>query len=161
MLSKQTNKSEYFGWSKKLFPAWCWVLTECTDYIVMGWVQFVIVCQGGSTDAEGNTLFYCSTLPSNWSHGTAVRWCAEKIPGWFLVAQQLYIPLRLFSFFFSFFFFLFCPSMVCGRQDCGSCGGQWGLKGAGRAGEPRGAPKPNQNWKSKPNQTKLKPTKPN
>ena len=36
----------------------------------------------------------------------------------------------------------FCPSMVCGMQDCGSCGGQWGTK---RCQEGREAPKPNQN----------------
>ena len=56
----------------------------------------------------------------------------------FLVAQQLYI-----SFSFS------CPSMVCGMQDCGSCAGQWGAEGSWE-----GAPKPNQNLKSIPNQTK-------
>ena len=67
---------------------------------------------------------------------------------WFLVAQHLYIPI---SFFLLFFFF--CPSMVCGMQACGSCGGQWGAEGSQ---EGRGAPKPNQNWKSIPNQTKPK-----
>ena len=57
-----------------------------------------------------------------------------------------------------FFFFFSCPSMVCGRQDCGSC---VGLCGAKRHREGRGAPKPNQNWKSIPNQTKPKETKVN
>ena len=41
--------------------------------------------------------------------------------------------------------------MVCGMQDCGSCGGQWGAEGS-REGQ--GAPKPNQNLKSIPNQAK-------
>ena len=66
----------------------------------------------------------------------------------FLVAQQLYIPLRLYIFFSSFFS---CPSMVHSMQAFGSCGGQWGAEGSQ---EGRGAPKPNQNWKSIPNQTK-------
>ena len=30
-----------------------------------------------------------------------------------------------------------CPSIVCGMQDCGSCGGQWGAEGSGRAGSPQ------------------------
>ena len=50
-----------------------------------------------------------------------------------------------------FFCFVFCPSIVCGMQDCGSCRGQWGTKGSR---EGRGAPKPIQNLKSRPIQTK-------
>ena len=76
----------------------------------------------------------------------------------FLVAQQLYIPLR----FFFFFFFLFCPSMVCGMQVCRVC---WGLWSAQRG---QGSPQTKSKLKiqTKPNhtkfnQTKLKPTKPN
>ena len=72
----------------------------------------------------------------------------------FLVAQQLYIPLRLYIYFFFFLSYFFsCPSMVRSMQACGSCGGQWGAEGSQ---EGRGAPKPNQNWKSIPNQTKPK-----
>ena len=56
-------------------------------------------------------------------------------------------------FIFFFVFFFSCPSMVRSMQACGSCGGQWGAEGSQ---EGRGAPKPNQNWKSIPNQTKPK-----
>ena len=79
----------------------------------------------------------------------------------FLVAQQLYIPLR-------FFFFFSCPSMVCGRQDCGSCGGQWGAEGSREGWGAPGSPQTKSKLKiqTKPNhtkfnQTKLKPTKSN
>ena len=59
----------------------------------------------------------------------------------FLVAQQLYIPLRLYIYIFFFFFFLVRPwSVVCMLVE--AVGGQWGAEGSQ---EGRGAPKPNQN----------------
>merc|ERR1739838_464319 len=74
----------------------------------------------------------------------------------FLVAQQLYIPLRLY---FSFLFFLFfCPSMVLSIKDSGQISQNKVNK-----------TKPKQTWTTKPNktqpyqtiQTKQKLTKPN
>ena len=58
-----------------------------------------------------------------------------------------------FFFFFSFFFFVRPWSVVC--RFAGSVGDCGQPRGA------RGAPKPNQNWKSKPNQTTPNSTKPN
>ena len=58
---------------------------------------------------------------------------------YFLCAQQLYIPFRLFFFFF--LFFLVRPwSVVCRIVEA-----------VGGSGGPKEAPKPNQNLKSIPN----------
>ena len=67
----------------------------------------------------------------------------------FLVAQQLYIPLRFFSSFF-----LVRPWSVVGRI-VEAVGGSVGLRGAGRTGEP-----PNQIKIEQPNQTKPNHTTP-
>ena len=70
---------------------------------------------------------------------------------YFLVAQQLYIPLRLY--FFSLFFLVRLWSAVCRILE--AVGGYGGPRGTGRAGEPPNRIKIENPYQTKPNQKKL------
>ena len=82
-----------------------------------------------------NTKRHSCLIEKNWLE---IK-CKKKYH--FLVAQQLYIPLC---------FFVCLWSVVC--RFAGAVGG------CGQPGGTRGTPKPNQNLKSKPNQTVLNQT---